>query len=559
MTPLMIAGIAAGALLLILLAVIIIRTLSFPMESEPAEPLALMDIDGEAVARRVGLAVQCRTISHSDPALTDPKPFSDLRALLRTLYPQLHEKLECELVNDHALLFTWQGSDPGLDAICFAAHQDVVPADESPEAGWTHPPFAGELADGYVWGRGTLDCKGTLIGICEAANNLLKAGFTPRRTIYLAFGADEEVSGLEGARVIARTLQERGVRLAFLLDEGSVVTKGSALGINSPIGQIGISEKGYLSLKLKTKVKGGHSSTPPKHTAIGALALAIAVLESNPFPQTLDVMSFIASYLGKALPFFQRMQYANAWLFGGALKRKLAQTPLTNALTRTTGAPTIIEAGSAENVLPAEAEALLNFRIMPGESLRDVYETVNDLVGDETLEVLPVHGETLESDHAWNPTPVADVDSPQYQRLAELVRATFPGALVVPFMMTGATDARHYADVCQNAMRFSPLFLTQEEIQTMHAVDERLSFANAGRMVAFYEELMRQESTLLEDEESMEKAHEKPLRTKPLARAKQERAVEPELESEEEQGAPDLEPLPLDDEPLVVKPLRKDD
>lgn len=557
MTPLLIAGLAAGALLLIFLAVIIIRTLSFPIESEPAEALALLDVDGEAVAQRVGLAVQCRTISHSDPALTDPRPFIALHELLRTLYPQLHEKLDLELINDRSLLFTWHGSDPALDPICFAAHQDVVPADEAPEAGWTHPPFAGELADGYVWGRGTLDCKGTLIGICEAASSLLKSGFSPRRTIYLAFGADEEVSGLHGARAIAELLKERGVQLAFLLDEGSVVTKGSALGINSPIGQIGISEKGYLSLKLKAKVKGGHSSTPPKQTAIGALALAIAVLESDPFPQTLDVMSFIASYLGKALPFFQRMQYANTWLFGGALKRKLVKTPLTNALTRTTVAPTIIKAGSAENVLPAEAEALINLRIMPGETLRDVYERVNDLVGDETIEVLPAHGETLESDHAWNPTPVADVDSPQYQRLAELVRATFPGALVVPFMMTGATDARHYAAVCQNAMRFSPLFLTQEEIQTMHAVDERLSIANAGRMVAFYEELMRQESSLIEAEEEGDESEEveAPLKTKPLSRKERRAQVEEEIEE-----AP-LEPdeLPLDDEPLVAKPLRKDE
>lgn len=190
---------------------------------------------------------------------------------------------------------------------------------------------------------------------------------------------------------------------------------------------------------------------------------------------------------------------------------------------------------------------------MPGETLRDVYERVNDLVGDETLEVLPAHGETLESDHAWNPTPVADVDSPQYQRLAELVRATFPGALVVPFMMTGATDARHYAEVCQNAMRFSPLFLTQEEIQTMHAVNERLSFVNAGRMVAFYEELMRQESSLLDEEESEEA--EPPLKTKRLSRKEREVAEE----EEPSDALPEADALPLEDEPLVVKPLRKDD
>lgn len=556
MTPLLIAAIAAGALVLIVLAVIIVRTLSFPQDNAPSEPLALSDINGEAIAERIGLAVQCRTVSNNDISQTDATAFTALHDLLRTLYPQLHEKLNLELVNGRSLLFTWQGSDPTLRPICFAAHQDVVPADESPESGWTHPPFAGELADGYVWGRGTLDCKGTLIGICEAVNNLLRSGFIPRRTIYLAFGADEEVSGLNGARAIARLFEERGVQLAFMLDEGGVVTKGSLLGLESPVGQIGISEKGYLSLKLKAKVKGGHSSTPPKHTAIGAIALAIAVLESNPFPQTLDVMSFITSFLGKAVPFTQRMQYANAWLFGGALKRKLAAQPLTNALTRTTTAPTIIKAGSAENVLPAEAEALINFRVMPGETLRDVYEYVNDLVGDETIEVLPAHGETLEGDHAWNPTPVADVESPHYQRLAELVAATFPGALVVPFMMTGATDSRHYASVCQNAMRFSPYFLTQEEIQTVHAVNERLSFVNAGRMVAFYEELIRQESSLLEEEDEQAEAEEivAPRETSRITRKERAKRVVQEID----EIPAEAEALPDDDEPLVVKSLRKD-
>ena len=283
-----------------LVVVLIVRTLNFPIQTEEVEPIDLPEIDGESVAQRIGLAVQYRTIANRDPNLVDPEPFEGFHQLLRTLYPQVHEQLTCEVINHHALLYTWQGTNPNLDAICFAAHQDVVPADESETSGWLHPPFAGELADGYVWGRGTLDCKGTLIGIMEAVNNLLKSGYQPERTIYLAFGDDEEVSGLHGAKAIVETLQARGVQLAFMLDEGGAVTRGTLYGIDRPVGQVGISEKGYLSLRLKAKVSGGHSATPPERTAIGSLGLAIAALEANPFPQHLEVVQFMMGFVGEA-------------------------------------------------------------------------------------------------------------------------------------------------------------------------------------------------------------------------------------------------------------------
>lgn len=572
MNPLTILAIALGVLLVFLLIVVLARTFSFPIESDEVVPLSLDEIDGEGVAQRIGLAVQYRTIANPNPTLTDPKPFEGLHDLFRTLYPQIFDRLICEVIGQHALLFTWQGSDSSLEPVCFAAHQDVVPADESSDSGWTHPPFSGVLEDGYVWGRGTLDCKGTLIGILEAVNNLLKSGFQPNRTIYLAFGDDEEVSGLHGAKAIVETLQTRGVRLSFLLDEGGSVTTGTFSGIDQPVGLIGISEKGYLTLKLKARVPSGHSATPPAHTAIGALSLAIATLESNPFPQEIEVAQFMMSYLGKALPFSQRMQYANPWLFGGSLKRKLASNPMTNAITRTTIAPTLIQAGSAENVLPAEAEALINFRIMPGETIRDVYETINDLVGDEVVEVLPAHGDTLENEHAWNPTPVADVNSVQFEQLADLIRACFPGVLAAPYMMTGATDSRHYAPICQNVFRFFPVFLTPEETKAIHGINERLSFLNAGRMVAFYQEIIRQESSLTREEE-LEKEHEETqlpeFETEPeLAvrsmkkKDKKKRERPPELEQEPLQSnEPDqfseMEPLPEDDAPLEVKPLKK--
>lgn len=550
--------IALAAFLLVIVGVVLYRTSHFAIQLPDDEPIPLAEIDGEEVARHIGLAIQLKTISNTDPAKVDPLPFEGLRNLLQVLYPQVDDHLTREVINGGGLLYTWQGTEPDLDPIALAAHQDVVPANEAADSGWTHPPFAGEIADGYVWGRGALDCKGSLISIMEAVNNLIRDGFAPRRTVYLLFGHDEECSGTHGAVALADILEARGVRLALLLDEGGSVTTSTLPGIESPVAMIGVTEKGHLSLKLKATTKPGHASTPSTPTAIGALSLAIATLENNPFPQHLDMVEFMMSFVSAELPFMDRLMLANTWLFGGAVKRKLSQNPSTDANTRTTIAPTILRAGSAENVLPATAEALINLRIFPGETVRETYERIYDLVADQTLEVLPAHGETLEGDHTWEPTEISDIDSPQFRLLTRLAQSAYPEALVAPFMMNGATDSRHYSKLSHFIFRFSPILLSQEDQDTVHGVNERLSFENAARMVSFMQALIRTASQSdfvrfegedeVDEDEAEEDAEprrmEKPLRIKPLRRAK--------LDEDEPSG---LEPLSDDDEPLVAKPL----
>jgi carboxypeptidase PM20D1 len=439
----------------------------------------------------------------------------------------------------------------------------VVPVNEAPDSGWTYPPFAGEIADGYVWGRGALDCKGVLISIMEAVNNLIREGFKPNRTVYLLFGHDEECSGSRGAVELARTLKERGVRLALLLDEGGAITQGSLPGIKLPVAMIGVTEKGHLTLKLKATTQAGHASTPSLQTSIGALSLAIATLENNPFPQHLEMVEFMMSFVGDEMPFMDRLMLANTWLFGGAVKRKMRANPITDANTRTTIAPTVLRAGSAENVLPAVAEGLINLRIFPGETVRETYERIYDLVADKTLEVLPAHGETLENEHAWEPTEISNIDSPQFRLLSHLARSAYPQTLVAPFMMNGATDSRHYTDLSHYIFRFSPMVLSHEDQETVHGVNERLSFENAARMVGFMQALIRNASELdfesspdedgdFYEEEAAEEIAirrlEKPLPTKPLRKV--------EMDEEE---LPDFNPLPEDDEPLVAKPLTESD
>ena len=564
MDPITFILIALAGIILVIVGVVLYRTSHFAIQLPEEHPIPLEEVDGEEVARHIGLAIQMKTISNADPTKVDPLPFEGLRNLLQVLYPQVEDHLTREVINDGALLYTWQGSDPDLDAIALAAHQDVVPANEASDSGWSYPPFAGEVADGYVWGRGALDCKGVLISIMEAVNNLIREGFEPRRTVYLLFGHDEECSGSRGAAELASVLEARGVRLALLLDEGGAISQGTLPGVERPVAMIGVTEKGHLSLKLKATTRAGHASVPPTETAIGALSLAIATLENNPFPQHLEMVEFMMSFVGNEIPFLDRMMLANTWLFGGIVKRKMREDPITNANTRTTIAPTLLRAGNTENVLPATAEGVINLRIFPGETVRETYERIFDLVADETLEVLPQHGDTLEGDHTWEPTEISNIDSPQFRLLSRLAHSAYPQALVAPYMMNGATDSRHYASLSNYIFRFSPMVLSHEDQETVHGVNERLSLENAARMVSFMQALIRNASELdfesLSDEdgdfyEEDEAAQEVPIRsmqeplpTKPLDQAK--------LDDNE---LPELEPLPEDDEPLAAKPLAESD
>lgn len=473
-------------LLLFLVGFVLLRTVLFSPGQKKPKARSFAMIDGRSVAERLGLAVQYKTIASHDHEEIDSHAFLGLHRLLKTLYPQVHDKLNLETVNDYSLLYTWEGKNTDLKPIMLTSHLDVVPADEGEDGGWTYPAFSGELVDGYVWGRGTLDIKCGVIGLMEAVEFLLKDGFQPERTVYLGFGHDEEIGGARGAVAMAALLKDRGVELGSLMDEGGSLVEGFLPGVNQQIGLIGISEKGYLSLRLSVEIDGGHSSMPAQETSIGILSRAITRLESNPMPAHLEVVEFLMSYLGSALPFSQRMLYANTWLFSGVLKKRLAKSKLLNASIRTTTAPTIINAGVKDNVLPAKAEAVFNFRILPGNDLRTVYEMVLERINDERVKVLPFEGETLEGTSGWDPSPVADTDSAYYLRLAHLVKEAFPEALVSPYLVLGGTDARHYAPVTENALRFTPISYDQAAIQSVHGVNERLSYENCAKMVDFY-------------------------------------------------------------------------
>src|SRR5437667_1528834 len=367
--------------------VVLGNALRFRSRQLAVAPAPAMGLDAD-VAGRLAAALRLRTVSNQDPANLPRDEFLALHRQLEAAFPLVHRTLRRESVADLSLLYTWAGSEPGLPPLLLLSHLDVVPVDPATASSWTHAPFAGEIAEGYVWGRGALDDKVGVVGLLEATEQLLAAGFRPRRTVCLAFGHDEEVGGGRGATSIARLLADRKVAPEFVLDEGLAVTEDIVGGISAPVALLGIAEKGYLSVELVVESEGGHSSTPPRETAVGILAAAIHALEQHPAPATIaGAVRRLFEFIGPEMDLPSRVALANLWLFAPIVEHRLAATPASDALLRTTTAPTMLEGSVKENVLPARVRAVVNFRIRPGESMATVLDHVRGGVADPRVRV----------------------------------------------------------------------------------------------------------------------------------------------------------------------------
>ncbi|WP_254245103.1 M20/M25/M40 family metallo-hydrolase [Hymenobacter sp. BRD67] len=353
--------------LLGLLAVLLVNTLRLPnhqLAPVPAAPAVAVSPDS-AVAHLAG-ALRFATVSRTLYSETDTLPFGQLQAYLRRTFPLVHQQLKLQKVNRYGLLYEWPGTDPTLKPLLLLAHQDVVPVLPGTDSQWTRPPFAGQQAGGYLYGRGALDDKLNVVGQLEAVEALLRAGFRPRRTVLLAFGHDEETQGRRGAAALAAVLQKQHPQLELVLDEGGLVKADGVAGLTRPVALVGVSEKGYLSLELSATGQGGHSSMPPALTSVGRVAAAVARLEAQPFPARLDGgVSGLLDYLASAVPFGKRLVFANQWLFGSLIKNSLAATPSGNAALRTTTAPTIFRGGDKDNVLPIGPQPPSTFACCP--------------------------------------------------------------------------------------------------------------------------------------------------------------------------------------------------
>ena len=479
------AALTAVGLVLAASAVIAVRTVTFKppatVDTASIRLASARPFDVDLAARHLGEAVRFQTVSHQDPAEDQPAEWDKLHAWLQATYPDAHRAMAREVVAGHALVYTWTGTDPSLAPIVLMAHQDVVPVTPGSEGAWTHPPFDGAVADGAVWGRGAIDDKGSLVTLFEALDGLAKVGFTPRRTVILVSGHDEEVRG-GGAKAAAALLKARGVRAQFVLDEGMVVVADHPV-TQGPAALIATAEKGYATLTVTAPAVGGHSSAPPPRTGVATLAKAVLAIADKPFPMRFDgpgadMLKTLAPHSSTTI----KVAAANTWLFSPLLVSQTAKTPAGAAMLHTTIAPTMLKGSPKENVLPQDATAWINYRIAPGDSSAQVMARARDAVGD-----LPVK-------LAWTkapdePSPVSSTSSEGWKTLAALA-GDESQAPVAPALMTAASDSRYMTPIADDIYRFQPLLLSVKDTEMIHGTDEHMTIANVERMVRFYQRLV---------------------------------------------------------------------
>jgi carboxypeptidase PM20D1 len=466
-----------------LAGIAVIQTVRFvpaDVNVEPGPAIAIPD----GAAERLAGALRIRTISTEDPSSTDTAAFQALHSYLERSFPRVHAALQRETVANHSLLYTWMGTDPTLRPMLLAGHLHVVPVEAGTQGDWQEDPFSGRIKDGFIWGRGAIDNKSAVLGILEAVELLLGEGFRPTRTVYIAYGHDEEIGGANGAREIASLLTARGVTLEMALDEGGVLGAGVLPNLASPVALVGVAEKGFLSVELSVRGEGGHSSLPPPQGAIGILSTAIARLEQNPMTSRLDgATRQLFDAVGPHLPLAQRAAFANLWMVGPLVLRNLEGSSTTNAMVRTTTAATLFQAGTKDNVLPSFARAVVNSRILPGDDVAGVMNHVRRVVNDSRVDV------QIGGRFSSEPSAVSSSNTNSFQSLARAIRSVFPDAIVAPYLVVVATDARYYAGLTGNIYRFLPLRLASDDLRRMHGIDERVGIENYESAIRTYRQL----------------------------------------------------------------------
>lgn len=475
------------AILAVLVAIILIRTFS-PTTSEATGTGFDFAPDEARVTSLMSDAVKYKTISFGRDKPTSSKELIAFHQFLADKFPLVHRSLKREVVNKYSLLYTWQGSTPQEKPVLLLGHLDVVPVIPGTEGDWKQPPYAGVVADGKIWGRGTLDNKVNIIGILEAAENMLRAGVQPQRTIYFAFGHDEEQGGIDGALEMSKLLESRGVEAEFLIDEGGLVTSGVVPGVDVPLAIIAPAEKGIVTLELKARGAGGHSSVPPKQSSIGILAAAIANLEANQFPRDFSHTQQFLESVADEMGLVNRMVMKNLWLFKPVVMASLANDAQAQAGMRTTTAATVISGGIKANVLPIDATAKVNFRILPGETPDTVRQRVIDVIDDARVSVdFDTSGQ-----RGMGPSPVSPTEGYGWDQITSAIRDTAaPERIVItPRLLVAATDTRHYRNLTSNHYRFTYMALPVGDLGTIHGTNERIGVKTLNDTVRFFHRLM---------------------------------------------------------------------
>lgn len=475
-------------IVVLLIALMLTRAYFIKGQQVPVVPGPLPKVSEKQAVNGISGALRIPTVSAK--GAFQPEVFLSLHRYLEEQFPLIHSKLQREVVGGFSLLYRWPGSDSDAQPILLMSHLDVVAVPRDEERRWTHSPWSGEVADGYIWGRGALDVKCGVLSQLEAVEHLLSEEYVPQQDIYLAFGHDEEVGGNDGNLQIALKMRERGVRFRFVLDEGGVIVNGAMPGLHTPLALVAVAEKGYATIRLSVDVEPGHSSMPPTQTAVGILSAAVVRLEQQPLPASLTgAFGLMLDAVAPEMDLMPRCMLANRDILSPILLHKFAQTPTLNALARTTTAVTVIHGGQHEGSLPGHAEAFVNFRLLPGDSPEFVLDQTRKTINDMRVEC-----ELADGAAPIPPSAVSDHRSRDFMTLHRVIRQVFPGVVVAPGLAVVATDSRHYEAIADNIYRFMPIQVIAEDLQRIHGIDERISVENYTQMVQFMILLIQQAS-----------------------------------------------------------------
>ncbi len=462
------------------LAVILLRAALFVPAKTPPVTAEAVAVNQEKIVADMADMVRCKTVSYRDHSLEDPAEFAKFVALLKERFPLVHGACQVERIGRNGLLYLLPGQAHHAPTVCMA-HYDVVPAEA---AAWEHNPFGGEIIDGHLWGRGTLDTKSTLCGVLEALEALLATGYTPKQDLYLSFSGEEEIDGETCAEIVT-FLQEKGVKPALVLDEGGAVVENIFPGVLAPCAVIGIAEKGGVNLNFTLQSKGGHASTPPTHTVLGQLSRAVTRIERKPFKMQLTPPAAkMFDTLGRHSGFALKILFANLWCFKPLLDLvgRLSGGEL-NAMLRTTVAVTRMQGSDAYNVLPATASFATNIRLLGKDNIDSAQAYLKKVIKNDNIRISVVNG--------MNPSICSDTQCEAWDQLVSAIRQTWPDALVSPYLMMACSDSRHYCRITDRVYRFSAMYMSKEMRRMVHGNDERIPLHLLMESVAFYIRLIK--------------------------------------------------------------------
>ncbi len=473
-------GMGIGAAVLVLLAVLIIRALCFKPRAAETREVSPVTFDREKAVNDLAEMIRCKTVSDHDPAKEDAAEFEKFHALMPKLFPATYAACEEINVGERAIFLRLKGESE-KDPLVLMSHYDVVSVVEE---NWSRPAFEGLLENGILWGRGTLDTKGTLNGVMQAAETMLKNGFTPKHDVYFAFSGSEEVNG-KGAPAIVNWLEENGIEPGCVIDEGGAVVENVFPGVKAPCALIGIAEKGMLNLQFSVQTNGGHASSPPPHTPVGVLSAACVKVENNPFPFRLSKPALeMFDTLGRHSSFVYRLIFANLWFFRPVLNMICKKSGgELNALVRTTVAFTQMKGSKGMNVIPPEASMLANLRLMEGDTVDSAVARIRKTIDNDKITLTPIYG--------MNPSRISVTEGEAWTNLKHAIADTRQGAIVSPYLMLACSDSRHYGRISDKVYRFSAMALSKKERASIHGNDECIPVETIEKTVEFYLRILK--------------------------------------------------------------------